>query len=54
VIETDDRMIPPPAQQAMSQRAGASVSEIAASHAPYESQPAFVATAIERASTGAR
>jgi pimeloyl-ACP methyl ester carboxylesterase len=54
VIATDDRMIPPPAQHAMSQRAGASVSEVKASHALYESQPAFVATAIEQASVGIR
>lgn len=54
VIATDDRMIPPPAQYAMSSRAGSSVTEVKASHALYESQPAFVATAIERASSGAR
>jgi pimeloyl-ACP methyl ester carboxylesterase len=54
VIATDDKMIPPPAQHAMSSRAGASVSEVKASHALYESQPAAVATAIERASTGVR
>ena len=54
VIATDDKMIPPPAQHAMSKRIGASVSEVKASHAVYESQPASVATAIERASTGVR
>jgi pimeloyl-ACP methyl ester carboxylesterase len=54
VVATDDRMIPPPAQYAMSKRAGASVSEVKASHAIYESQPAAVATAIERASSGTR
>lgn len=54
VVATDDRMIPPPAQHAMSKRAGASVTEVKASHALYESQPAFVADAIERASSGAR
>jgi pimeloyl-ACP methyl ester carboxylesterase len=54
VIAADDKMIPPPAQHAMSQRAGASVSEVKASHALYESQPAAVATAIERASQGTR
>jgi hypothetical protein len=44
-----------PAQHAMSKRAGASVSELKASRALYESQqPAFVAAAIERASSGAR
>jgi pimeloyl-ACP methyl ester carboxylesterase len=54
VIATDDKMIRPPAQRAMSQRTGATVSEVKASHALYESQPAFVATAIERASIAAR
>jgi pimeloyl-ACP methyl ester carboxylesterase len=54
VIATNDRMIPPPAQHAMSKRAGAVVSEVAASHALYESQPAAVAEAIERASAGQR
>jgi pimeloyl-ACP methyl ester carboxylesterase len=49
VIATDDPMIPPPAQRAMSGRAGSSVSEVKASHALYESQPAFVASAIEQA-----
>ncbi len=32
LITTQDKMIPPPAQQAMSQRAGATVTEVAASH----------------------
>ncbi len=54
VVATDDKMIPPPAQHAMSKRAGASASEVKASHAVYESQPAAVATAIERASSGVR
>lgn len=54
VVATDDRMIPPPAQYVMSKRAGATVSEVKASHALYESQPTLVATAIERASSGAR
>jgi pimeloyl-ACP methyl ester carboxylesterase len=50
VIATDDRMIPPPAQHAMSARAGSTVSEVKGSHAIYESQPAFVASAIMAAS----
>lgn len=54
VVATDDKMIPPLAQHAMSKRAGASVSEVKASHSVYESQPAAVATAIERASGGVR
>lgn len=54
VIATDDKMIPPPAQQMMAKRSGATVTEIKASHALYESQPAAVATAIERASNLAK
>ncbi len=54
LVATDDKMIPPPAQYAMSKRAGASVTDVKASHAVYESQPAAVATAIERASSGVR
>jgi pimeloyl-ACP methyl ester carboxylesterase len=54
LVATDDKMIPPPAQHAMSKRAGASLSEVKASHAVYESQPAAVATAIEHASGGLR
>jgi len=53
VVATDDRMIPPAAQHAMSKRAGSTVSEVKASHAIYESQPASVASAIERATLGA-
>jgi pimeloyl-ACP methyl ester carboxylesterase len=54
LVATDDKMIPPPAQHAMSKRIGAFVSEVKASHAAYESQPAAVADAIERAIGGAR
>jgi hypothetical protein len=32
-------MIPPPAQRAMAERAGATVAEVTGSHAIYESQP---------------
>jgi len=53
VVATDDRMIPPAAQHAMSKRAGSTVSEVKASYAIYESQPASVASAIERATLGA-
>ncbi|MFE4542351.1 alpha/beta hydrolase [Arthrobacter sp. NPDC056727] len=51
LIATDDRMIPPPAQRAMSQRAGAKVTEAAASHAVYVSQPEAVAALIKEAAT---
>ena len=49
LIATDDRMIPPAAQQAMSKRAGATVVEAKGSHAVYVSQPEAVARLIERA-----
>ena len=49
---TDDRMIPPPAQRFMSKRAGATVVEVAGSHAIYVSQPAAVADLIVRAAKG--
>jgi hypothetical protein len=46
-------MIPPPAQQFMSKRAGSTVVEVAGSHAIYESQPGAVAKLIEAAAKGA-
>jgi pimeloyl-ACP methyl ester carboxylesterase len=46
LVATDDHMIPPPAQRAMSERAGATVAEIGASHAVYVSQPHAVAALI--------
>lgn len=49
LISTDDKMIPPPAQQFMSKRAGSVVVEVKGSHAVYVSQPAAVAALIERA-----
>jgi hypothetical protein len=42
-------MIPPPAQRAMSARAGSTVTEVAGSHSIYVSQPAAVAELIETA-----
>ena len=54
IVSTDDRMIPPPAQKAMSKRAGSTVVEVKASHAVYESQPSAVASTIAQASRGAR
>lgn len=53
LVATDDRMIPPQAQRLMSQRAGATVVEVAGSHAIYVSQPAAVARLIAEASKGA-
>jgi pimeloyl-ACP methyl ester carboxylesterase len=49
LIATDDRMIPPPAQRAMSKRAGATVVEAPGSHAVYVSQPEAVANLIKKA-----
>jgi pimeloyl-ACP methyl ester carboxylesterase len=49
LIATEDRMIPPPAQHAMSERAGSTVTEVAGSHAIYVSQPAAVAALIVQA-----
>ncbi|MEX0781402.1 MAG: alpha/beta hydrolase [Dehalococcoidia bacterium] len=49
LIATGDKIIPPPAQRLMSERAGATVVEIAGSHAIYVSQPAAVASLIETA-----
>jgi pimeloyl-ACP methyl ester carboxylesterase len=49
LLTTEDKMIPPPAQQAMAQRAGATVTEVAASHSVYVSQPTAVANLIEAA-----
>ena len=49
LVATDDRMIPPLAQRFMSKRAGATVVEVAGSHAIYVSQPAAVADLIVKA-----
>jgi len=45
-------MIPPDAQRAMAQRAGAQVTEAKGSHAIYVSQPQAVASVIEKAAQG--
>jgi hypothetical protein len=42
-------MIPPPAQRAMAERAGATISEAPGSHAIYVSKPDVVATVIRAA-----
>lgn len=49
LVSADDRMIPPPAQRAMSKRAGSSVAEVKGSHAVYVSQPKAVADLIKKA-----
>ena len=51
LVATEDRMIPPPAQRQMSERAGSTVVEVEGSHAIYVSQPAAVAELIETAAT---
>ena len=51
LIATDDKMIPPDAQRAMSKRAGSNVVEVKGSHAIYVSQPQAVASLIEAAAT---
>lgn len=52
LVTTEDRMIPPLAQHAMAERIGATVSEVAASHSVYVSQPEAVATLIAHAAAG--
>ncbi len=49
LVATEDKMIPPPAQRQMSERAGSTVVETAASHSVYVSQPDAVAELIEEA-----
>ncbi len=49
LIATQDRMIPPPAQHAMSKRAGSTVIEVEGSHSVYVSKPAAVADLIKAA-----
>jgi pimeloyl-ACP methyl ester carboxylesterase len=49
LVATEDRMITPPAQHAMAQRAGATTVEVTASHAVYMSQPRAVAAVIRKA-----
>ncbi|MEV6480081.1 alpha/beta hydrolase [Streptomyces sp. NPDC051576] len=52
LVATDDRMIPPPAQRFMAERAGATVAETGGSHAVYVSKPAEVAAFIKKAASG--
>ena len=49
LVATEDGMIPPAAQRAMSKRAGSTVAEVAASHAVYVSQPDAVVRLIASA-----
>jgi pimeloyl-ACP methyl ester carboxylesterase len=52
LVVTEDKMIPPPAQQFMSRRAGATVKEVGGSHAIYVSNPEAVADIIKEAASG--
>jgi pimeloyl-ACP methyl ester carboxylesterase len=49
LVAADDRMIPPPAQRAMAQRAGSQVVETSGSHSVYVSKPEVVAALIVQA-----
>ncbi|WP_440104565.1 alpha/beta fold hydrolase [Streptosporangium sp. H16] len=49
LVAIEDRMIPPPAQRMMAERAGAKVVEVVGSHAVHISQPAAVADLIREA-----
>src|SRR4030095_9081967 len=52
LVSTEDKMIPPDAQRAMSKRAGSTVVEAKGSHAVYGSQPQAVAAIITKAAHG--
>jgi pimeloyl-ACP methyl ester carboxylesterase len=52
LVATEDKMIPPEAQRAMSRRAGAMVTEAKGSHAIYVSQPEAVVALIKNAAKG--
>jgi pimeloyl-ACP methyl ester carboxylesterase len=49
LVAADDRMIPPPAQRGMAERAGSTVREVPGSHSVYVSQPQAVADLIHQA-----
>ena len=53
LVATEDRMIPPDAQRAMSKRAGATMVEVKGSHSVYVSQPEAVASLIDKAAKSA-
>jgi pimeloyl-ACP methyl ester carboxylesterase len=53
LITTEDKMIPPNAQRAMSKRAGSTVIEVKSSHSVFLSHPQAVAQLIEQAAKGA-
>ncbi|MFJ5259877.1 alpha/beta fold hydrolase [Streptomyces sp. NPDC088387] len=49
LVAADDRMIPPPAQRQMAERAGATVTEVPGSHSVYVSRPDAVVDLIKQA-----
>jgi pimeloyl-ACP methyl ester carboxylesterase len=49
LVASEDKMIPPPAQRMMAQRANAQVKELPGSHAIYVSKPAEIAEFIRQA-----
>src|SRR6185295_9459619 len=49
LVASDDKMIPPPAQRTMAERAKARVTEVAGSHSFYVSKPRAGAGIIEKA-----
>ena len=49
LVASDDRMIPPPAQRGMAERAGATVTEVPGSHSVYVSQAQATADLIHAA-----
>lgn len=54
LVVTDDKMIPPPAQRSMAQRAESKVVESAGSHSVYVSKPKVVAALIAQAAREAK
>lgn len=54
LIATDDKMIPPPAQEFMSKRANSTVVKVKGSHSVYVSKPKDVAALIETAAKGVK
>jgi pimeloyl-ACP methyl ester carboxylesterase len=53
LVASDDKMIPPPAQRKMAERANARVTEVPGSHSVYVSNPRAVAEIIEKAAASA-
>jgi pimeloyl-ACP methyl ester carboxylesterase len=49
LVASEDKMIPPPAQRSMAERANAQVKEVPGSHAVYVSKPAEVAEFLQQA-----